>query len=232
MTATFPDSGSECVYPSLGCCRLVSSTCGFASSGQVLPQMMRASSLTVAAIRGHIVRDTWNAAFQSAIASYRRRRIFKRDPATGKRDGLIRCFEASAARQTPGVRPMGFHRHTDAVNMLAISSCGRRLASVSSDKKVKLWDTLNVNLIRDVGSHDDAVTCVDFASDDVVLATGSMDQSIRLWDSLRGELLQQLYGHTDGVLCLLFQKSSGLLWSSSYDKSVALWRGEFSAFLT
>jgi WD40 repeat protein len=55
------------------------------------------------------------------------------------------------------------------------------LASRSTDKTIKLWETQTGELRQTLNGHSDSVMSVGFSTDGKRLASGSMDKTIKLW---------------------------------------------------
>lgn len=58
----------------------------------------------------------------------------------------------------------------------------KRLASVSEDQTVKIWDLEKRKEVITLKGHDRSVQCVAASPDGALLATGSWDETIRMWD--------------------------------------------------
>ena len=71
--------------------------------------------------------------------------------------------------------------HTDAINSVAFSPDGTRLASGSSDNTVRLWDVSTETSIA-AFEHSDSVFSVAFSPDGMTLASASQDNTVILWD--------------------------------------------------
>ncbi len=118
-------------------------------------------------------------------------------------------------------------RHTDVVSGLAIARDGKKLATSSYDKTLRLWSTKTGSLLKTFNDHSQAIYCVAFSWDSKLIASGSADKTIKIWDVRTGELLRSfgnlIAGHSDTVTALAFSPNHQFLASASLDKTVRLW---------
>ena len=99
----------------------------------------------------------------------------------------------------------------------------RRLASGSSDRTIRLWDTVTGAHKQTLTGHRSHVESVAFSPDGITLVSGSGDGTLRLWAVQTGEHLRTLEGHTNGVLSVAYSPDGKTLASGSSDGTVLLW---------
>jgi serine/threonine protein kinase len=113
--------------------------------------------------------------------------------------------------------------HANTVRSVAFSPNGKRLATGSGDRTVKLWDATTGQELATLKGHGDWVNSVAFSPDSKRLATGSEDQTVRLWDAVTGQELTTLKGHGDAVSSVAFSPDGKRLATGSADRTIKLW---------
>ncbi len=89
-----------------------------------------------------------------------------------------------------------FDKHADLVNSVTFSPDGQTLATASSDRTIRLWDTRALAPKTLLIGHTDTVSSITFSPDGQTLASASPDTTIRLWDTRTGEHKTSLRAHS------------------------------------
>ena len=132
--------------------------------------------------------------------------------------------EVGLVRTVNSVNPLNIlGRHKSWVYGVTFSPDGKMLASASSDKTVKLWDTTTYKQIKTLTGHTDEVNGVTFSPDGKMLASASRDKTVKLWDTTTYKQITTLTGHKDWVTGVSFSPDGKMLASASRDKTVKLW---------
>ncbi|XP_034535773.1 WD repeat-containing protein 88-like isoform X2 [Notolabrus celidotus] len=120
----------------------------------------------------------------------------------------------------------GHHRST--ITRCRFDLQSQRVATVSADRRIKLWDLQSRKTTLSIDSnHNNVVSDCCFTNNGHFLCTASWDKSLKLWDlhaggfrSHGGTSLQR--SHESSVSSCSFS-TDDLLVSGSYDRTVALW---------
>jgi WD40 repeat protein len=106
---------------------------------------------------------------------------------------------------------------------VAFDPTGRRLASGSGDRTVRVWDAATGAEVACLRGHEGRVASVAFDPAGRRLASSSRDRTVRVWDAATGAAVACLRGHWSPVASVAFDLTGRRLASGSYDNTVRVW---------
>ena len=101
---------------------------------------------------------------------------------------------------------------------------GRRVATGSSDRTVKLWDLASGRAVLTLKGHLKGVASLAFSPDGRWLASGGDDTTVKVWDVASGRIVQTLRGNRYSVTSIAFSPDGRLLAAGSLGQTIVLWR--------
>ncbi|CDF40582.1 WD40-repeat containing protein, partial [Chondrus crispus] len=121
-----------------------------------------------------------------------------------------------------------FKGHSDQIYDVVMSGDGKRIASGSRDKTVRVWDAETGRQIGDtMTGHTLWVRSVSMSGDGKRVASGSDDETVRVWDAETGRQIgDTMTGHTDCVRSVSMSGDGKRVASGSRDKTVRVWDAE------
>ena len=130
---------------------------------------------------------------------------------------LIKYTKISLAQTLSG--------HSESVKSVAFSPDGRVLASVSSDRTIKLWEVKTGRKINSLPGYSDGdrVRWAAFSPDGKVLASGGDDKTLKLWEVATGREINSLKGHSDWIIAAFSPDGKVLASGGGNDSTIKLW---------
>ncbi|XP_039618408.1 WD repeat-containing protein 88-like [Polypterus senegalus] len=122
--------------------------------------------------------------------------------------------------------------HKSTVTACRFDPDSQRVASVSSDKTIKLWDLVAQRTTLNIKSgHLSVISDCSFSKNGFYLCTASWDKKLLLWDIKTGMFrscgaVALDHGHTGSISSCKFSHDSSFLVSGAYDKTLTLWDTE------
>ncbi|EMB17819.1 serine/threonine-protein kinase [Rhodopirellula europaea] len=91
-----------------------------------------------------------------------------------------------------------------AINAVAISPDGNRVASGGEDATIRIRDTSNGNLVKTLSQHRHRIEDLVYSHDGTMLASASFDGTIKLWNAETFELVKTYSDHGSPVNSVAF----------------------------
>src|SRR5438034_2371702 len=113
--------------------------------------------------------------------------------------------------------------HQDAVFSVAFSPDGKRLASASFDKTVKIWNPSSFKLERTLTHHSDFVYGVAFSPDGQWLVSASKDRSVKMIDWTTGKSRFTFGGMEQDVLAVAVSPDGKSVVSAGLEPGLHWW---------
>jgi WD40 repeat protein len=113
--------------------------------------------------------------------------------------------------------------HDGEVTCCKYSNDGMRIVSGSSDRSVKIWDSISNAEIFTFDGHEGRVNACSFSKDDKLIVSASEDKTIKIWDINNRMEKFTLKGHNGPVNDCSFSNDCKKVVSASEDKTVKIW---------
>ncbi|BFZ22696.1 hypothetical protein BsWGS_25735 [Bradybaena similaris] len=113
-----------------------------------------------------------------------------------------------------------------AADILSIAFSSTVLATCSSDKTVRLWQTTDFTELpcSPLTGHQYLINCCDFSPSGAILATCSTDGTLRLWNPKTGDVLAKLAHPSSCALRVCcFSPDGAMIVTGGDDDSACLW---------
>jgi WD40 repeat protein len=113
--------------------------------------------------------------------------------------------------------------HKSTIADLAFSADGKRLASASMDKTVRIWDPFAGTCEKTLEGHTGPVLAVAWNPDGDRLVTGSTDKTARIWSVESSETVAVLKGHQREVRCVAWSRDGKSIATGGSDQTLRIW---------
>ncbi len=113
--------------------------------------------------------------------------------------------------------------HTGRVHAVAWSPNGLRLASVSSDKTLQVWDSLTGKKYFIHRSSTSGLNAVAWSPDNRYVLSGGNDKMVQVWDIMTRHTAHTYRGHSGYITSLAWSPDGKLVASGSVDHTVQIW---------
>jgi len=100
---------------------------------------------------------------------------------------------------------------------------GTRIATLSQDKPIEIWNAEDGRKITEFGDSSKRVFVHEYSPDGTRLAGAGQDNAIRVWDAQSGAVLAELFGHTKNISTIHFDRTGTRIVSAAADKTVRVW---------
>jgi WD40 repeat protein len=97
------------------------------------------------------------------------------------------------------------------------------VASGSSNKTVRLWDSAIGAAYSTLKSYTSYIGSITFLLDGKLITSSSSNKTVQLWDSAIGVVYSTLKGYTNWVYSITFLLDGKLIASSSGNKTIKIW---------
>jgi WD40 repeat protein len=112
------------------------------------------------------------------------------------------------------------------VTALAFAPGSDLIATGHDDGLIRLWDTADGRLVRQLRGNLCPVSALTFSPDGAHLASASEDKLMLLWDVQSGKVDGLLGGHTDRIPAMLWHPDGRRLISAGWDTTARVWDTE------
>ncbi|HLX58340.1 MAG TPA: WD40 repeat domain-containing serine/threonine-protein kinase [Ktedonobacteraceae bacterium] len=116
-----------------------------------------------------------------------------------------------------------YRGHSAKVYHVAWSPNGLRLATVSADKTLQVWDALTGKQFFIYRNSSASLNTITWSPDSRYIAAGGNDKLAHIWDSLTRHGIYTYHGHTGYVTSIAWSPDGRWIASASVDRTVQVW---------
>ena len=116
--------------------------------------------------------------------------------------------------------------HSEGIASVAVNPAGTRIATVSFDKTIKIWDLESGRELRSISNIGGYVNAISWSPDGRTLIHGAEDRTVRIWEAETGRAVRTINGHTDYVNEARYSPDGRRIASVADDKLIKIWDAE------
>lgn len=113
--------------------------------------------------------------------------------------------------------------HQKGINACDMSPDGAWIVSASSDKTLKIWDSVSGKELRSLEGHQSTIYDCAVSPDGKQIVSASGDKSLIIWDAISGKELQRIVGNHGQVLSCAMSPDSGWFVSGYESFDLDVW---------
>lgn len=154
-------------------------------------------------------------------------------PLVGRRAALVCVFVVLGAldRAALGQAVREIVGHKEAVASAQFSPDGKRIATGSFDKTIKIWDAGTLQELKTLEGHTDLVLAVAFDPTGTRLLSGGQDQTVKAWNLPSAQELRSLPAAPAALRALAQSPVGNLIATAADDGVVRLYDGGTAALV-
>lgn len=100
---------------------------------------------------------------------------------------------------------------------------GKNLASVGSDKTIKIWSVDNGNLINTLYDNVSGEVAISYSPDGKKIVSGSWDKDVKVWDVESGKVISRFVAHDKSLRTVSYHPNGKYIASAGWDKDILVW---------
>lgn len=112
--------------------------------------------------------------------------------------------------------------HKDTITSFAFSPYGKELASGSTDRMIRIFNTDDLKPVKTFEGHTSHVLDVAWNTDGLNIASASADLQVKIWDVAEGQQKQKIEGYDKQITSIEYVADNTTLLTASGDKSLKL----------
>lgn len=135
----------------------------------------------------------------------------------GSYDKFIYCVNPQTGQTDDAIE-----EHKGFVLATAYNISQNVFATAGWDKKIIIWDAINMDKKMEIEAHKDRINSMVFSPDGLRLASASDDGTIIVWDLMTGGEIFKITDHNDAVTCIAYSKDGTMIASGGWSNKAMI----------